>query len=98
MHSNLHAKRGSILYRHYIILLWINWMLPLKNDELAKQLEKKGAEITKLKLEVADILKNKKESQAALTEAKKLIADQAALLEKLEAEVKRLSQPKKTNQ
>ena len=70
----------------------------VKNDELSKKLEQRSAEIASLKREIEDILKKKKDSAAELANAKKLIADQAAILEKLEAEVKRLSQTKKTNQ
>ena len=65
------------------------------NTELTKKLEQKGSEITNLKNEIDNILKKKKESAAELEKAKKIITDLAATVDKLEAEVKRLSNQKK---
>ena len=67
----------------------------IANTALNKKIEQMGSQLTGLKNEIAGILKKKEESKAELAKAKKLIEDQAVLLEKLEAEVKRLSQSKK---
>ena len=65
------------------------------NMDLNKKLEQKGSEIRNLKNEIDNILKQKKEHTAELDKAKKIITDLAATVDKLEAEVKRLSNQKK---
>ena len=70
----------------------------IANMALKEKIDQIGTELTSLKSEISGILQKRKESQAALDMAKKLIEDQAALIEKLEAEVKRLSQTKKPGQ
>ena len=64
------------------------------NMDLSKKLEQKGSEITGLKNEIDNMLKKKKEYVAELEKAKKMITDLAATVDKLEAEVKRLSNKK----
>jgi hypothetical protein len=54
-------------------------------------------EIVQLKREINDQLTNKSDTISQLTTAKKLIADQNDLIQKLEAEIKRLSQKQKTD-
>lgn len=68
------------------------------NIELSKKLEQRGLEITNLKNEIDSVLKKKNEYVAELTKAKEIITELTAAVDKLEAEVKRLSESKKTKQ
>ena len=65
------------------------------NMDLTKKLEQKGSEIRSLKNEIDNMLKKKKEYVAELEKSRKIITDLAATVDKLEAEVKRLSNQKK---
>jgi|SRR6185436_9622148 len=89
------SQRDSI-HALFIFVLDKYDSVTVANAELNKKMDRMGLELAGLKTEIDNILKKKSESQAELTKAKKLIAEQAALVEKLEAEVKRLSQSKKT--
>ena len=82
----------------YIFVLDKYDSVTIANMALKEKIDQIGLELTNLKSEISGILQKRKESQAALDMAKKLIEDQAALIEKLEAEIKRLSQAKKPGQ
>lgn len=60
--------------------------------EQEKQIKKMDVQITQLKTEINNTLKKKNDAADGLARAKKLIADQNILIQKLEAEIKRLSQ------
>ena len=66
-------------------------------NQLQKQLDKTRAETARLKAEINKLVKDKTETSAELKEATKLISEQMQRIEKLEAEVKRLSTPAKSS-
>lgn len=91
------SQRDSI-HALYIFVLDKYDSVTIANMALKEKIDQIGSQLTSLKNEISDILKKRKESQAEFATAKKLIEDEAALIEKLEAEVKRLSQTKKPGQ
>ncbi len=91
------SQRDSI-YALYIFVLDKYDSVIVANNALEGKIDQIGKQLTRLKNEIDTILKKKNETESLLSEANKLIGDQAALLEKLEAEVKRLSQSKKPAQ
>jgi len=93
--STYQAQRDSIQALFTYVLIELDSVMG-KNIELTKQLSKQSSEMAKLKMEVENLLKKKSETASEIAKTKKLLSDQTALIEKLEAEIKRLSQPKKT--
>jgi chromosome segregation ATPase len=69
-----------------------------KHLAVIQQLTELSSQINTLKNELAEIIKEKSEFNDILAKAKKLIADQIIMIEKLETEVKRLTPPKSKSQ
>ena len=92
--ATLKSQRDS-LQALYFESLNILDSLAGKNFELAKELEKCNSQVLSLKKEINKLSKEKTESATALTNAKKIITDQNTTINKLEADIKRLSKPKK---
>lgn len=93
--ANLRSQRDSLLALYNATLVMLDSVAG-NNIELAKELGKVNAQVAMLKKEINKLSKEKNETATALTNAKKTIADQNTRISKLEAEVKRLSPPKKT--
>lgn len=89
------AQRDSLQALYFAVLTRLD---SLTGDYLhiKKEVNKTNEELTQLNREVIGALKSKSDADAKLATAKKLIADQNDLIQKLEAEVKRLSQKTKT--
>ena len=92
--ANLKSQRDSLQAMYYEALTLLD-SLAGKNMDLSKELEKCNVQLSVLKKDVNRLSKEKNETAGALTSAKKIIADQNTTINKLEAEIKRLSQPKK---
>lgn len=95
--STLRTQRDSI-HALYIFTLDKYDSIAVANTALNEKILEIGQQLTSLKNEINNILEKKNETEALLSDAKKLLGDQAAAIEKLEAEVKRLSQQKKPGQ
>lgn len=91
------SQRDS-LQASYMVVLDAYDSVTIANAGLSKKLDQMAVQLRDLKNEIDNILKKKEESEAELSKAKKLIADPAALLEKLEAELKsHLNQKRQIN-
>jgi peptidoglycan hydrolase CwlO-like protein len=90
----LKSQRDSLQAMYYEALTLLD-SLAGKNMDLSKELEKCNAQLSALKKDVNRLSKEKNETATALASAKKIITDQNTTINKLEAEIKRLSQPKK---
>jgi chromosome segregation ATPase len=94
--KTLTSQRDSLQILYFAVLTRLD---SLTGDYIAleKKSKKMDTEIVQLKREINDQLTNKSDTISQLTTAKKLIADQNDLIQKLEAEIKRLSQKQKTD-
>jgi len=92
--NQLRTQRDSI---HALFMYTLNQYdsLVTRNNEIEKRLEKQRLELADLKKQVESVLKNKDESAKELNKAKELIEELVLTIDKLEAEVKRLTPPKK---
>jgi len=92
---SLQSQRDSLQELFNASLVMLD-SLAGNNFKLTKQIEKLNIQVATLQKEINKLSKEKNETTAALTNAKKIIADQNITINKLEAELKRLTQAKKT--